>query len=343
MTTLVLRLLLSQQFIEAYYARGLYPLLRRLLDAIHSLIPIHFLVFVILGLLIWIMVKTLKVIKQKNTWSKFLGSLGIGTLSFLSLVFTLFTWLWGFNYGRVNIYDQLGIKGQAIPKDRMKAIAESQQQLIIELRQQTVSLPDSGETPKYVLPDQLKNSVVQATIKAFEELNLGVPGKPIPKMLKPKGALLCISTAGFYSPWTGEPNIDAGLHPLQVPFVMAHELSHGMGVTDEGGCNFLAVLIGRKLKDPILRYAFELSYWRYVMGSYRRQNEIAYKALRNELPPNIANDLHQIRINGDQYPDLFPKLRNLFYDNYLKSQGVKAGMKSYGQVVNMVEAWESKE
>ncbi len=340
--TLGLRLVLSEQSIENYYSRGLYPFIRKILDTIHRILPIHFLVVLVILLLVWLGVKTLKVIKRKDPWRKALINIGANTLGFLAMVFTLFMWLWGFNYGRVDIYEQLGIKGEAISKERIKAIAEQQTQLIIDLRQQSVALPDSGSTSAYQLPEELSDIIFKATDQTFDELALGNPGSPQAKMLKPKGVLLCLSTAGFYSPWTGEPNVDAGLHPLQIPFVMAHELSHGMGITDEGGCNFMAVLIGRKLQNPMLRYAFELSYWRYVMGSYRRQDESAFEDLRNQLPANISNDLLQIKINGNKYPDLFPTLRNLFYDNYLKSQGVKAGMKSYGQVVNMIEAWEKK-
>jgi len=343
MLTLLLRILLSEEQIEVLYARGLFPVIRKILDFIHLIIPIHFLIFLILGLLIWLVGKTLIVIRRKVSWKKRLSSFLLKTISFLSVVFTIFMWFWGFNYGRVGIYDQLEITGQEISNERIKKLAEEQQELISQLRSNASNLPDSGSTARYILPENIDEQITAATLETFRSLGLGVPGKPIPKMLRPKGALLSISTAGFYSPWTGESNIDAGLHPLQIPFVMAHELSHGMGITDEGGCNFLAVLIGRRLNEPTLRYAFELSYWRYVMRALRQQDEAGFEVLRSQLPSNISNDIHLIRLNGAQYPDLFPKLRNLFYDNYLKSQGVKAGLKSYEQVVNMMEAWEQKE
>ena len=60
-----------------------------------------------------------------------------------------------------------------------------------------------------------------------------INGKIRCRQILPQGILLRISTAGFYNPLTGECNIDKGLHPLQKPFVMAHELFHGMGITGE--------------------------------------------------------------------------------------------------------------
>ena len=258
------------------------------------------------------------------------------------MVFTLFLWCWGFNYGRVNLYQQLEIKGSAIPLEKMQRLAVEQQAQLIAWRERAQGLPDSGAQTGYQLPSDMEALILGALHETFSDLQLGTPAHPKPRMLYPKGTLLRISTAGFYSPWTGEPNIDAGLHPLQIPFVMAHELSHGMGITDEGGCNFLAVLIGRKITDPVLRYAFELSYWKYVMGKFRRASKENYQRLRDQLPANIANDLKNIRLNSERYPDIFPRLRHLFYDSYLKSQGVKAGMQSYGQVVNMVVAWDEK-
>ncbi|MCB0582976.1 MAG: DUF3810 family protein, partial [Phaeodactylibacter sp.] len=67
---------------------------------------------------------------------------------------------------------------------------------------------------------------------------------------------------GLYFPFTGEGHIDAGLHPLQKPYVMAHELAHGYGFGDEGTCNFLGYLACIGSDDPVIAYIGHLNYWR---------------------------------------------------------------------------------
>ena len=342
LVTLLLRVFLPVHIIETWYTRGLYPVIRKLMEFMQRFAPVHWLwvfIFLLFTLIIW---KSIRALRQKSSFFERVGKTLGFTLSLVAMVISLFMWCWGFNYGRVNLYQQLGIKGQPIALEQLNAFALDQQEKVIALRKATTTLPDSNARVGYVLPANMESEILRATKKTFYNLKLGVLANPKPKMLYPKGTLLRISTAGFYSPWTGEPNIDAGLHPLQIPFVMAHEVAHSMGITDEGGCNFLAVLIGRKMKDPILQYAFELSYWKYVMGKLRRADKDRYKKIRDQLPVSVANDLKNIRENSEQYPDIFPKLRNLFYDSYLKSQGVKEGMGSYQQVVNMVVAWEAK-
>ncbi len=341
--TIFLRALLSNDSIERFYARGLFPKIRKVLDAIHHAIPIYFLWLVIIALTTYVLYNIYSGWKKNEGPKQRAIQFTIKTISILAMVFTLFMWLWGFNYGRLGIYKQLDIVGEEVSKERLIELAKIQQDRLTVLRPTVSLLPNLPmDADSYGLPPQTESKIVAATIATFEQLELGLPGKPKPRILYPKGTLLRISTAGFYSPWTGEANVDGGLHPLQIPSVMAHELSHAMGITDEGGCNFMAVLIGRKMDDPWLQYAFELSYWRQIMGRLKRKDEASYKQIRTKLPIEIKQDLESIKLNSESYPDIFPKIRDFFYDNFLKSQGVKAGLKSYAQVVNMVEAWDKK-
>jgi hypothetical protein len=43
-----------------------------------------------------------------------------------------------------------------------------------------------------------------------------------------------------------------------------------------------------------------------------------------------------------KYPGFFPTFSTLFYNSYLKSQGVEEGVISYSRVVAMVTTWRKK-
>jgi hypothetical protein len=60
------------------------------------------------------------------------------------------------------------------------------------------------------------------------------------------------------------------------------------------------------------------------------------------LPEFVRTDINAIIERLQKYPDVFPKLRDFFYDNYLKAQGVKAGIKSYGQFIQLAYSYQKK-
>ena len=151
------------------------------------------------------------------------------------------------------------------------------------------------------------------------------------------------STAGIYIPFSGEGHVDAGMHPVQYPFTMAHELAHGFGVTNEGECNFLAYVACKEVDDPLVRYSGLLSYWRYVAAEYRRAFPEEYKARYDKLPVLIIETIESIRENNAKYPDIMPALRDKVYETYLRSNGIEEGLVSYSLIVRMVHAYRIKQ
>ena len=143
--------------------------------------------------------------------------------------------------------------------------------------------------------------------------------------------------------WTGEGHIDAGLYPLNWPFVMAHEMSHGYGIANEGVCNFLAFQVCSTDPDPYIRYSGTLYYWRYAAFEMMRFCPSELEARIDALPEGIRLDLKAIRDNYDRYPDLIPQWKDLVYDSFLKSQGLKAGVLSYDEVLVLTHAWRKLE
>jgi hypothetical protein len=195
---------------------------------------------------------------------------------------------------------------------------------------------------KAFLPIDLENEVRAEVEQLLEKLNYPTAGTVRGRQLWPKGILLRFSTAGVYFPWTGESNIDAGLHPIQVPFTMAHEFAHGYGFTDEGTCNFLAYLACIQSENPMFQYSGQLSYWRYLASSYRRNDREGYAGYFKNLPRGMVEDLYSIDANSDKYPDLLPSWRDAVYDTYLKTQGIHEGVINYNRIVMLVKSLRSK-
>ena len=128
------------------------------------------------------------------------------------------------------------------------------------------------------------------------------------------------------------------------PFTMSHEMGHGYGFTDEGTCNFLGWLACTSHEDPFIQYSGWIGYYRYLLTNTRRAiTPQHYNTLYDSIDDVIKEDLTEIRKYALRYPDIMPAVRDVVYDNYLKSHGVKGGLINYSKIIKLVYAWEKRE
>lgn len=344
----LIRVILPASVIESIYSRGIFVGIRYLFDYTTGLLPIPMLYIFILSLIIWLGSKWVQSRKSKRSEDedqriiKKIGSVLLSILAFVCGLVFFFLVLWGYNYGRISVEDQIGIQPKPLNQETLLAELETATADLVEAYRSIETL-DSQSIANFVFQSDLESMIraeVASTLSAF---NYPSPARPRARMLKPEGVLLRISTAGFYMPFVAECNVDAGLHPLQIPHVMAHELAHGYGFGDEGSCNFWAYLTCKDSDQPIVRYAGLLSYWRSVAAQYRWINPEDYKRHRATMPKGILNHMREISVQMDKFPDVFPAVRDATYNAYLKAQGVKEGLLSYSRVVLLVKAYREKQ
>jgi hypothetical protein len=195
---------------------------------------------------------------------------------------------------------------------------------------------------RFSYSEEMEKAIRSGVENVLKTFNFSSTGKVPLRFINPKGVLLRINTAGFYWPFTGESHVDDGMYPLQWPYVIAHELFHGFGISDEGDCNFLALLACLNAQNDQVIYSGLVGYWRYVASDLRYLIREDYDSYYAALPTSFRNDLHEIHKYLEKYPDVMPKFRNLVYNSYLKSQGVEEGMKSYSRVVMLNYAWRTQ-
>ena len=340
--TLILRYFATPELIERIYSRGLFLGVRRIFDYGFGWFPIPLLYVFYAGLIFWAIRKLIQ-----TNWKQLFTGKGIlnwllSVAAFVGGVLFFFFFLWGFNYGRIPLVQQIGLKATPVALPDLKAELEKTTVKILAARQ--VLDPLAKETlPINLLPQDIENLCRKAVEETLLSLNYPVAGKVRGRILPTKGILMRFSSSGVYWPFVGEGNIDGGLHPLQQPFTLCHELSHGYGITNEGICNFLAYLASQKSEDAYVRYSGLICYWRYIAIAYQRFAYEDYQTFRKTLPQGFLADLDVINKNLDKYPDILPKLRYVAYDSYLKSQGISDGIKSYSTIIMLVRAWENRE
>ncbi len=340
--SLIIRYTLSAPTIEQYYSRGLFLWIRRIIDTGLGWFPFPLIYLFFFLLIVWL----IKSIVQTN-WSNFfqwnrVGQHLLSITAFLGGVAFFFFFLWGFNYGRIPFTQQLSLKLEPIPIDTLKEKLNYKTEELLILREQVAAQRTTALDTSFQ-PINMEQLIRQSVVQSLKEVGYPTAGKVRGRKLKPKGIFLRFSSAGLYWPFVGEGNIDSGLHVLQQPFTMAHEIAHGYGITNEGICNFIAYLACQKSNDSFIQYAGAVSYWRYLAGAYQQHRQEEYWSFREQLPKGFLADMDAINTTLRQYPDIMPRFRNFAYDKYLKSQGISEGLQSYSQIVMLVEAWEKKE
>lgn len=336
-----MRLLAPPPFIESVYSRGLFPILRYGWDftlPLLSPVPLYYLFWGLVIWWIWATVRRCRARAKEAGWGTALGFFLRRLLNAISGLVAVFLLVWGFNYGRQDVDEKMGFSRYQPSLEELRRSVHEGARELANWRSQIMS--DSAALTAADLPEDPYLAVRGLVREALRDHDYPDPGRPQGRQLRPEGILMRFSTAGVYWPWVGESNIDAGLHPLQKPAVMAHELAHAYGFGDEGTCTFWAWLAGQRTKDPALAYAFRLAYWRRLAGRLRMAEPEVYAEWRaTSLDPGIRADLQAIYTNSARFEDIAPAIRNATYNTYLKAQGVQDGLLNYGTVVQLVEGY----
>jgi hypothetical protein len=339
--TVALRFLLSgsPELIERYYSRGLFLGIRSLIDYTTANLPFPVLYLVVSGVALSVFLKTRQWWLKAGTRLSKLTDVVFGVLGFTGGAVFFFLLLWGFNYGRIPVEEQLSLKLEPLTIEELQTELYEEAGAIIQSRA-LIPGADTSAIGAEALPEDLEDQVRFALEGLLDEQGFPVKGHVRAKRIYPKGIFLRFSSSGMYFPWSGEGQVDAGLDPLSVISVMAHELAHGYGFGDEGTCNFWAYVACAASDNPIIAYAGHLDHFRTLAAYYLRYDREAYFEFRSQLPAGIQADLDAINENLRRYPDIMPELRYVAYDTYLKAQGIKEGIKNYSRVVMMVKAWK---
>lgn len=336
---------LQPQWCETIYSRGIYPWIRSLFDHIIGWLP--FAAIYIFGLVVVIWLATISIRFIKNIFIKKEGFRGKGygksiLAFFMGLIFW-FLFLWGYNYARVPMAEQIKLK---IPESMDFAAIWEEAQYIkatcMQARQQIPNIDTTALTSS-AYPENLENVMRTSLEEVLQEYGYDYSGHVRGRFIKPNGILLRFNSSGVYFPFTGEGHVDNGLHPISKPFTIAHELGHGYGFGSEDECNFLGFLACIRSEYPAIRYSGYLMYWRYVYGTLMSfMTEEDYKTERASISRGMHNDMEATYAILDNYPPFIPFLQPVVYDVFLKVQGVKDGIESYDRMILLVSSWRKK-
>jgi Protein of unknown function (DUF3810) len=334
-TALVMRYFagMNPQLVEQIYSRGIYPYIRWFFDHSIGLLPFP-LLYVFYALIFYFLYKIIRLVFNKKITPKnrFYDTI-YNVSSFAGFMVFWFLFLWGFHYARPSFAQQINLN---IQKPDSLALFEELKIAAAEAVETRTKVTNStlSETQ---LPHDFENLIRQDVTHFLEQKGFNAGGRLRGRSINPDGILNRFGISGIYMPYVGEANIDAGLHDLEKPYSLAHEMSHGYGWTEEATANFVAYLTCIQSNNAFVRYSGFLNHYRYVASNCKRQNTEGYQRFRDGLPEGIKADLDAINERQKKYPNWLET--DWMNDIFLRSQGVKEGIGSYSRVVVLVYSW----
>ncbi|MFC3879087.1 DUF3810 domain-containing protein [Algoriphagus namhaensis] len=335
---LIIRFFASQfpESTDRLYSKGLFPWIRISIDQTLGRLPFPSVYFFILSVVMVLVYYFIQLRRRKSARKK-LGYSMQAVLNGLGAIIFFFLVLWGFNYQRTTIPNRMGFELLPLEESEVKSELFRAEQQATKLR--PLIKQDTAAIIEGLQYEEVENRVREEMEQHLGLLGLEYSGKPRTKLFPPEGMMRRAGVLGIYWPFTGESYIDPSLHPLEKPFTIAHEMAHSVGVTNEGEANFVAWLVASQSDFVRLNYAAELRLMIYLMRDFARMNPEEYAVWVSTLDRGIVNDILSIRAYADRYPPISLEFSRASNDIFLKTQGVKEGIKSYQQLPMLVFAW----
>lgn len=358
----------SSAFVENFYSRGLFVGFRWLWDHTLGYSPVPLLYVLLAALVVWGVLKILSRTAKKGSKRRrgesgqfaslstdhearpsgesLAARIGRGALlvgSRLGILVLLFYVLWGFNYDRIRFEKQFQLEVTPVDLATLKAEAERTERALGENRASIPWATDAAALNPADIPSNLEAHIRRDLVEVLSDAGYPVAGRGRVRPLWPGAWLMRFSSTGFYFPYCGEGYIAGNLTPAEKPFVIAHEMVHVYGIADEGVANLLGFLACESSADPFVRYSGRLAYWEYVFAELARASREDAKEIASRLPPGVRADLRAALENRNRYGGRLRQVAEAVYTQYLKSQGVAEGVKSYDRFVSLVVAWQRRD
>ena len=319
---------------ESIYSRGIYPYMANVLIVISSAVPVSITAGLLIALPVWLAVSLLRSWRQREVtawrWGlRWTERLLIGCV----MMSAWFLLSWGLNYKRVNVETVLELGQTPATTDGFYTFALS----LIDTMTDTADAP--RDAVSIAASRDAGRSSLQQVIRELNGSRVYLPERA--KTTLPGFLMLSGNAIGVISPWLLEAHVDGALPTPHYLTVTLHEFVHLAGYAGEADADFLAAVAGMRADNALMRYSTALSLFGKV--AWRLPSE-QYLTLYEQLPEQAQIDLENMQqaIRRYQVPDWFEKVQTRVYDNYLKSQGVEAGIRDYGRMVNwLVEAHEA--
>jgi hypothetical protein len=339
--TLLIQVLAARpRLVEKRYTYGLYPFISKTVRLLFGWLPFSIgdLLYAAAVLkLVFVLWKALKT--GRRTFSKaHAGAAVYRAACVLLWVYVVFNVLWGLNYSRQGIAQQVDIREQPYTLEDVVQLTQA-------LQKRLNSLAATADTSSRYEMDQ-NSKLFQKAIAVYWGAEKSYPFlKYTYPSFKPSlysGIGQYIGFTGYYNPFSGEAQIKTSIPVFLKPFVAAHEIAHQLGYAKENEANFVAFLASRESGDVHFLYSTYYNVYQYAYREMVYRDSTLGSAFKKKLHPQVVRDNETLKAYFISTRNRLEPLFARFYNQYLKWNRQESGLKSYNEVVALLIAYGKK-
>ena len=323
--------------VEDYYSTFLYPIVSKIQRLISSIFPFAIGDFLYALLIIYILKNIIIFIRRKQKTKKDYLSFGLKSFNFVLIIYISFKVLWGLNYSRPRINEQLTISDKPYSKEQL-------------LRLNTFflqKLDTLGKTINKAAFNLTTKELEDIASVAYQQLAEKQPFFHYKySLVKPVISSWLVSKTGiegYYNPLSGEANINQRLPNFVLPFVTCHEIAHQIGVAKEDEANLVGYLASINSEDLNFQYSGYYNMLRYVLFEIRMKYPEDYNAIIEKIPQSILDNFKIEREFWAKYNGAMSVYMGKTFDKILKLNNQHKGIKSYQDIVLWLVNYHAKE
>lgn len=331
-------------WVEGVYSEGIYPLIRRVISAVTSLVPFSIAEFLLYAIVISIalvfVTRLIQLFLTQNGFARLLRSVASILLAG-GIVLNLFYLTWGFNYFREPLAQRMELNITSRSIDELEAFVRK---TAVEARALRETLPEDANG--VFLPNESKGELFQTLTGAYTVLHDEIPVIPSDptraKQIFWSEGLSWQGISGIYIGLTAEPNVNSDQPPLLLYQAAAHEMAHQTGIASENEAELVGYLATQRSSDPVIRYS-GLAYALVVAGNALFDADSArYLAVTETYGDAIWRDFSAYNTYWRSFSGEIRESADRRNDAYLKHNSQPSGIKSYGEAVDLLLAYEAK-
>ena len=341
---LVLFARLDNRWVEHFFIPYIYRPMSTAVGGFVSLFPFSvtevLVILLVLLAILYITLLIIRTVKDKSRWKHYWYKAFVNLICVASVALFGFEICMGLNYYRYEAAHYLGL-------DVQKSSTEHLYNVTVKLCKDMNSARKKMPTDKNgiaVLSDKNRYETGKSAMQAYKKLAEEYPilkGSDIRnKPLWSSEFFSMTLTTGIYIPYTFESNINVAVPEYTIPATMCHELTHARGFMREDEANFLGYLACMRSERADFNYSGSVMAFNYCFNALYKADIDLAKKVANMCDDGVIDDI----VFEDEYWDKYQKTviaetTDKVYDSYLQANGEESGVKSYGEMVDLLLAY----
>ncbi len=325
------------EFIEEYYSNGLYLWISKISRIVcgsfnFSIGDIIYLILIVI-LIRYIFINR-KTIFSWKSWKTEWKSKMLTVLSFVSVFYFFFNFLWGLNYHRVPLYEKMNLDKEYT----MEELIVFTKKMIVKTNE-IHSQIEKNDSLKIANPYNIE-TIYGKTQNGYDKLGKQYASfkyeNPSIKKSLVSLPLTYMGFGGYLNPFTNEAQVNYKIPKYNFPTTVCHEMAHQIGYASESEANFIGYLASINNEDIYFKYSGYSYALKYCLGSIEKFEEGKSKELWPLIHPGILKNFQESQDFWDSYQTPIDTFFHYFYDHFLKANQQKDGLEGYSKFVGLM-------